>query len=142
MNAHQQLSERLHAIVETPLQFALRGARTTESIAAMRELDVLMLPAELIADYAEVRAGLFAVNERISDVFRTEKTEARRLKRLDRLESAARIFDEATTVLDRLISSINGEFGGSVTRALISGEAQKFIELANENGAKGVQFDD
>lgn len=141
-NAHKQLSGRLHAIIKSPLRFALRGARTTESIAAMRELDVLMLPAELIADYAEVRAGLFAVNERISEVFRTEKSQARKLKRLDRLESAARIFDEATTALDRLITSINEQFGGSITRCPNSDEVQVYIARAKLNGANGVQFDD
>lgn len=52
--------------------YALRGLRTTEMVAAMREFDAGALPTKLIAPFATLRSCVFAINARISEIYEAE----------------------------------------------------------------------
>lgn len=53
--------------------YELRGFRTTEMVAAMREFDAGALPTALIAPFATLRSSVFAINSRITELYDKEK---------------------------------------------------------------------
>ena len=73
---------------------ALRGARTTEMVAAMREFETSRVPDDMLADFIRLRSRLVAVNERITEIYLSEeratgdKSDALKGRRLERLLSA------------------------------------------------------
>ncbi|SDR14152.1 hypothetical protein [Brevundimonas sp. 374] len=98
MSAHalNLVAVRLEACLHGKALFNLRGAQTTEMVQAMRELELGRLDPNLIKHFAYLRAGVFAINTRITEIYTTEKTKpSLRSKRTERLKSAARVLDAA-----------------------------------------------
>ena len=105
--------ERFEAAIKGELKFALRGARTTEMIEAMRELEVTSLPTEIIEAFAHVRSDVYAVNVRISEVFANhrQKAKAPRVKaRQKDLVSAARVLSEAIGQFEKLNQRVSRRY--------------------------------
>lgn len=97
---------------------ALRGSRTTEMVAAMREFDTSRLPDNMLGDFIRLRSRVFAINARISEIYAGE----------DRL-SGDELANEKARRRERLYSSI-----------VVRNEAVGFfLELGNkahfDNGA-------
>lgn len=86
---------RLNASLESikgKTLFELRGHQTTEMVQAMRELDLSQLDPKVVKHFAYIRAGIYAVNARITDVFETEKSRpSLKRRRRERLKSAGRV---------------------------------------------------
>lgn len=97
-------SDRLDAALIPPNSgkcMSLRGDRTTEMVLAMREFDTKKLPADLLPLFVRIRSHVFAINERISDVYDTEKKNQELVKkRGKRLKSAESVRDNARKLLD------------------------------------------
>ena len=97
-------SERLEAALIPPNSgkvMSLQGDRTTEMVLAMREFDTTKLPADLLPLFVRIRSHVFAINERISDVYDTEKKNQELVKkRGKRLKSAESVRDNARKLLD------------------------------------------
>lgn len=96
------VSDRLNALVDpdTPMEFALRGARASEMIEVFRELEISRLPAEMIEPVAVIRSTVFAINKRIDEILLDD--EKRRADRRARLHSAGRTLVLARSELDAL----------------------------------------
>ncbi|SMX46084.1 hypothetical protein [Actibacterium lipolyticum] len=72
-------------------------------VLAMREFDTSKLPSELLPLVARIRSQVFAVNERICDVYRTEEKDNDRLReREERLRRAVRVRQMAVELFDGL----------------------------------------
>lgn len=77
------LTDRLNAALQPGKAeglYALRGARTTEMVSAMRDFDAGALPTALIPPFVRLRSCIVAINERIADVYRDEEAELRRIR--------------------------------------------------------------
>lgn len=91
-DALQIVGERLDSAL-TPASsaklYALRGDRARETIEAMRELAASSLPADVLQDFTKVRSYVFAINQRLSEIYDSEDRldeEARQLRRNERPE--------------------------------------------------------
>lgn len=74
----------------------LRGDRTNELVETLRAIDVLALPPEMIVAFASLRSRLFAVNARISEIYRSEAAdEYDEGQRAGRIKSSLVIYDQA-----------------------------------------------
>jgi len=119
--ALETMSERLNMAL-TPRgpskRLALHGDRTTEMIVAMREFDTTKLPASMLSDFIRLRSHVYAINQRISDIFESEEhgseseRSERKKTRYERLRSSVRVRAEAVILFDRLQQRISNEFGG------------------------------
>lgn len=116
--ALETVSDRLEAAL-TPSShrkiMSLQGDRTTEMILAMREFDTTKLPASLLSDFIRLRSHIFAINERISEVYNSEETSSGEGKRdtserPERLKSALRVYTNAIKLFDH-IQLVATEFG-------------------------------
>lgn len=69
--AFVRLTDRLKVAVEpgSGPKLELREYRTTEMIEALRGLDVMKLPANLVEPYIRLRSCLYAVNRRVQDAY-------------------------------------------------------------------------
>lgn len=69
--AFVRLTDRLKVAVVpgSGPKLELREYRTTEMIKALRGIDVMKLPADLVEPYIRLRSCLYAVNRRIQDVY-------------------------------------------------------------------------
>lgn len=97
-------------------RYRLRGSRTTEMIAAMREFETHRLPSPLLSDFILLRSQIYAINERLSEVYATEKSRlkpSRRPERPSRLESAQTVYREAVQTFASLERITIVEFGAS-----------------------------
>lgn len=99
-------SDRLEAALIPPNSgkvMRLQGDRTTEMVLAMREFDTLKLPAVLLPGFVRFRSHIFAVNERISEVYDTEQKNKERVKdREARLKSAVRVRTDAIHLFESM----------------------------------------
>lgn len=70
-HALETVSERLDSILNPSdtVTLSLRGSRTAEMVAAMREFDTARFPPALLSDFIQLRSHVHAVNERVSEVY-------------------------------------------------------------------------
>jgi len=113
-NAYELVTERLNSALQPgkpTRHYSLRGSRTTEMVASMREFQAGSLPTSLIAPFTTLRACVFAINTRVSEVYDAENALTGRQKaaltrrRIQELTSAARVHAAAAAAfseLDRL----------------------------------------
>lgn len=108
--ALETASDRLEAALIPPNSgkiMRLQGDRTTEMVLAMREFDTVKLPADLLPLFVRLRSHVFAINERISEVYSSEdKDEKRKPEREDRLRSALRVRTDAIKLFEELQSAV------------------------------------
>ena len=89
----------------------LQGDRTTEMVLAMREFDTMKLPADLLPMFVRLRSQIYAINERVSEIYSSEdRNEERKNEREDRLNSAVRVYTDATELFEKFQSKAS-EFG-------------------------------
>jgi hypothetical protein len=116
---------------------ALRGARTTEMVAAMREFETSRVPDDMLADFIRLRSRLVAINERISAIYESEERAARdksaglKGRRLERLRSAVRTREEALELFTSL-ESVAVKRHGAVSRPVT-----ERLEIAGYPAAAG-----
>lgn len=118
--ALETISERLNTAL-TPkgskVRYALRGNRTTEMVSAMREFDTARLPIELLPDFIQLRSHVFAINERISELYAKKERGtviqkcAAKAKRHSDLASAVRVRQDALDVFKKLQDAAVSKFG-------------------------------
>jgi len=108
-HAMTTVGERLDAVLapeDAKHPYRLRGERTAEMVAGMRDFDTARLPHEMLEKFLQLRANLHAINERISDVYDSEQvTRAAprpRNERPSRLEAAIVIWRTSRTLLEEL----------------------------------------
>lgn len=140
------LSDRFDAALRSPVPFALRGDRTTEMIACMRELELSKFPQETADPFACVRSGAFSVNERISEVFKTDKKLENLGRRRDRLKSAGRVFSETLADLERLRRAA-ASYGYTLPQITLSTSLQEFMvesvqQLKDASDASAAHIDE
>lgn len=116
--AHQAIrhvTDRMEPLLkkpDAPFLFLLRGHRTTEMVNALREIEIVDLPSDVVAPLVAIRGAVYAVNSRITDIFKIEEGDkGAKDRRLARLESAGRVLGDAVEQYGKLqdILSINYE---------------------------------
>lgn len=109
--ALETISERLEAALtpsNSSKRYALRGDRTTEMISAMREFYTVRLPTDMVSDFIQLRSHVYAINQRISEIYGSEehgalkKRRDAKAKRNERLESSVRVRSQALDIFQRL----------------------------------------
>jgi hypothetical protein len=90
-HAIDRVTDRIDALISdsSTSGLALRGARATEMIEALRELQLSALPIKKVESVALIRSNLVAINCRIDEVL--QKEGKRRSERRSRLASAGLI---------------------------------------------------
>lgn len=76
VQAMATLGERLDAVLAPNRDkhpYRLRGARSSEMIASLRELDTTRIPPNLLEKFLKLRSNFHALNERISEIYESEK---------------------------------------------------------------------
>jgi len=75
-------------------RYRLRGNQTTEMVFAMREFEIHLLPPQLLADFILLRSQVYAINERIPEVYTEEKEKGveRPVDRTSHLDSARKVY--------------------------------------------------
>jgi hypothetical protein len=120
LHATNVVTARLNSALGPKILYLLRGDQTTEKIQAMREIEVITLAPQVAMNFAYVRSGVFAINQRITAVYRQEAEEraelSERMKarpeyvdfnlRKERLMSSARMLKQTRTWLNALYHSI------------------------------------
>lgn len=106
-DALETVNERLeNALAKKPKRLSLQGDRTTEMVLAMREFDTSRLPAALLSNFIRVRSHIYAINEKITEVYEIEDAAAdkdsEKLKRRERFVSTARVRIDAVKLFDQL----------------------------------------
>lgn len=97
-------------------QFDLKGYRATEMVAAMREFDTGRLPTPLIESFVELRTRVFAINERIAQLYSREDSQspeeraAAKALRYGRLESCVRVYERAGEIYAELDAAAGEHF--------------------------------
>jgi hypothetical protein len=119
-DALETVSDRLEAALTPPDKskaLALRGDRTTEMVTAMRQFDTSRLPVALVADFVRLRSHVFAINQRISEVYEEEEKlqgaakQRLRKQRSTRLASAVMVRGGALTLF-RSLERVANPTGG------------------------------
>lgn len=122
--ALETVTERLDAALtpsNSSKRYALRGDRTTEMISAMREFDTARLPTDIVSDFIELRSHVYAINQRISEIYDSEehgslkKRRDAKAKRNERLESSVRVRSDAVTIFQRLQNLVVSRYGVEAT---------------------------
>lgn len=97
-------------------QFDLKGYRATEMVAAMREFDTGRLPTPLIETFVELRTRVFAINERIAQLYSREDSQspedraAAKALRYGKLESSVRVYVRAGEIFADLDAAAQEHF--------------------------------
>ncbi len=87
---------------------SLQGDRTTEMILALREFETSRLPAVMLTPFIRLRSHVYAINERISEIFDSEETsnpeknKENKARRHARLKSTVRVRKEAVALFEEL----------------------------------------
>lgn len=114
LGAYELVTDRLNAALQpgkSEQYYVLRGLRTTEMVTAMREFEAGSLPASLISPFVLLRSSVFAINERISEIYMSEADatpagrKALEARRAEELRSALRAHaaaEKAAFELDNL----------------------------------------
>jgi hypothetical protein len=122
------VTERLDALTDPakPTEFALRGARASEMIEVLRELDISKLPSSMVESIAIIRSSVHAVNSRIDAVLNDDPD--RRNERRSRLFSAGRTLE----VAQHEYSSLQAKFARRNRRAAtpLSAKMIQFLQEA------------
>lgn len=97
-----QVADRLLAAARPragkTMGLALREHRTTELVQTLRELNVAELPPDTVVAFSTLRSRLFAVNSRITDIYRSEEgNSALEARREERVRSSLLTYDDALT---------------------------------------------
>jgi hypothetical protein len=107
------LGERLDAILAPSRDkhpYRLRGARSSEMIASLRELDTTRIPPNLLEKFLELRSNSYALNERISEIYESEdpssKAPRQRKERPKRLEEGLDIWFSSRVILKEIRSAL------------------------------------
>ncbi|TCQ02467.1 hypothetical protein [Sphingomonas sp. PP-CC-3A-396] len=120
-DAFETVTERLQAMLKASRAYPthrLRGERTNEMIAAMREIDTSTLPPIMLADFIRLRSRVFAINQRITEIYKSEEKTSNgnsgrnKGERRKRLNSAVQVWKEALTYFDNIQTTATG-IGGS-----------------------------
>jgi ABC-type nickel/cobalt efflux system permease component RcnA len=91
---------------------ALREHRTGELIAILRELRAVEVPTEVVVPFSTLRSNLFAVNARITEVYRSEEEKnIAEEKRERRLGSSFVTYDNAVGEYRKLCASLKDHHG-------------------------------
>lgn len=118
-DAIDAITERLDAALTLNLDMkdmALRGVRTGELISTMRDYDIGRVPSEMQPDFNRMRSCAVAVNERMADIYASEKTPdysgklRSRSERKGRLLSAVKQRNEAVNYFGRLQKIATGKY--------------------------------
>lgn len=115
------VGDRLNAALEPHKprsSHALRGFRTTEMVAAMRELEASKIPSDLVVDFVRIRTGVFAINARIKELYDREVNEdgdianLHRTMRYEKLRSAVVIYRQCEVTLIEMMQKMKDKYGG------------------------------
>jgi hypothetical protein len=111
---------------------ALREHRTTELIEALRQINSGELPPEVVVPFSTLRSNLYAVNARISEVYRSEEPprnipESRRRRRV---RSSFAIYDHALADYRELCRLVREHFGLTAPEFAEPPELRGFVEEA------------
>ena len=122
--------------------YALRGSRTTEMVAAMREFDVSRLPTAILSDFITLRSCVHAINERIGELYEAEEegsvTERRNamMTRYRELGSAVGVYEVARSALANLDSIMGKEpLDAGIPEHIRSYPAAAVDEAVSDEGA-------
>ena len=104
------VGDRLNVALDvSKAEYGLRGFRTTEMVDAMRAIDTARIPTAILTDFVKIRSRAYAINARISDLYRRENTasttaamRAHESKRSKKLASAVRTHGWALNAFERL----------------------------------------
>jgi hypothetical protein len=103
------LGERLDALLAPNRDkhpYRLRGARSSEMIASLRELDTTRILPNLLEKFLQLRSNFYALNERISEIYESEKPSnpdpRERSERLGRLAGGLEIWRSSRTLLQEI----------------------------------------
>lgn len=111
--------------------FLLRGHRTTEMVNALRDLQIAGLPTQIVEPVVAIRGGVYAINERITDVFRAEKEDIfPTFGRVEKLTSAGRVLGEVLADFDRLASILEREFDVRLERVVLDHRLAAFVSYS------------
>jgi hypothetical protein len=127
------LSSRLEVLVglSANRNLALRGAKTSEMIQILREIDLSKVKHDKLEILAVIRSTVFAVNFRIDEVLteleKVKDEEKRRLERKVRLKSAALQLGYVREELIKLAKLYKAEFQESILPDCIDEAFKKFI---------------
>jgi len=109
-DAFETVTERLDAAL-TPEDnkggHRLRGNRTNEMVAAMRQFEISRIPAAMLADFIRLRSRVYAVNERITELYEDERDAgegrpALEASRYRWLTSAVTVWNDAVVHFEQL----------------------------------------
>lgn len=111
-DALDTVSERLNAALlddHDKKSHRLRGERTNEMVAAMRQFEISRIPPVMLADFIRLRSRVYAINARITELYtaegkRTEGWERQELEvqRHNLLASAVEVRREAVGLYEGL----------------------------------------
>lgn len=110
-SAYELVTDRLNSALQPgkpTSHYSLRGSRTTEMVASMREFQAGDLPTSLIAPFTRLRACVFAINTRISEVYDAENAltgptkTALKKRRIRELDSAVTVHSSAAAAFSEL----------------------------------------
>lgn len=117
------VGDRLSAALQPPKprsSHALRGFRTTEMVAAMRDLEASKIPSELIVDFVSIRTGVFAINARINELYDREKNKEQHIasrasaQRNAKLHSAVQVYRQCKNSMTNMASIAKEKFDVNV----------------------------
>lgn len=119
--ALRQVQDRLIGIVIGGRPLALREHRTTELIEALRQINVGDFPPAIVVPFSTLRSELFAVNARITDIYRSEEASPeRKSDRPERLKSCVATFVDAASDYNELRSVMRTQFGVEAPEFVLS----------------------
>lgn len=109
VQAMTTLGERLDAVLapnRNKHPYRLRGARASEMIASLRELDTSRIPPNLLEKFLQLRSNFYALNERISEIYESEKASAtpprEREERSQRLAGGLEVWSSNRVLLNEI----------------------------------------
>lgn len=116
---------------------ALREHRTSELVEALRQINSGELPPEVVVPFSTLRSNLYAVNARISEVYRSEEPprnipESRRQRRL---RSSFAIYDHALADYGELGRLVHEHYGLTTPEFAEPPELRAFVEAARTQPA-------
>jgi hypothetical protein len=113
VQAMMSLGERLDALLAPDRNkhpYRLRGARATEMIVSLRELDTTHVPPGLVENFLQLRSNLFALNERITEIYDSENISNAaprgRSERPQRMVGGLEIWASSRKLLDQIRKSM------------------------------------
>lgn len=132
-SAFLQVGDRLLVAAEPHSKhrrgMALREYRTTELVAALRELKLVEVPDGILSPLAALRSDLYAVNARITEIYASEerasdqnKKRALEARRPSRIKSSLVIYGSAQASYAHLRACLADYLGIALEDALIPPE--------------------